>query len=92
MGGMGTVAWPGSHLWLTYLKFPGTIRFFVLLFCQNRVSKNQVYVFYTNLRLVKFHNTVKLGIKELLNKEHIGFKELFTDYQLFYSINLCTVK
>ena len=32
--------------------------------------------------------TVKLGIKELLNKEQIGFKELFTDYQLFYTINL----
>ena len=30
--------------------------------------------------------TVKLGIKELLNKEQIGFKELFTYYQLF-----CTV-
>ena len=32
--------------------------------------------------------TVKLGINELLNKEQIGFKELFTDYQLFYTINL----
>ena len=32
--------------------------------------------------------TVKLGIKELLNKEQIGFKELFTDYQPFYTINL----
>ena len=32
--------------------------------------------------------TVKLGIKELLNKEQIGFKKLFTDYQLFYTINL----
>ena len=32
--------------------------------------------------------TVKLGIKELLNKGQIGFKELFTDYQLFYTINL----
>ena len=31
---------------------------------------------------------VKLGIKKLLNKEQIGFKELFTDYQLFYTINL----
>ena len=28
------------------------------------------------------YSTVKLGIKE------IGFKELFSDYQLFYSINL----
>ena len=33
-------------------------------------------------------STVKLGIKELLNKEQIGFKEHFTDYQLFYTINL----
>ena len=36
--------------------------------------------------------TVKLGIKELLNKKQIGFKELFTDYQLFYTINLLTNK
>ena len=35
-----------------------------------------------------FLYTVKLGFKELLNKEQIGFKELFTDYQLFYTINL----
>ena len=33
-------------------------------------------------------NTVKLDFKELLNKEQIDFKELFTDYQLFYTINL----
>ena len=26
----------------------------------------------------------KLGIKELLNKEQIGIKKLFSDYQLFY--------
>ena len=32
-------------------------------------------------------STVKLGIKELLNKEQIGFKELFNDYQPFYTIN-----
>ena len=32
--------------------------------------------------------TVKLGIKELLSKEQIGFKELFTNYQLFHTINL----
>ena len=34
------------------------------------------------------HYTVKLDFKELLNKEQIEFKELFTDYQLFYTINL----
>ena len=32
-------------------------------------------------------NTVKLDFKELLIKEQIDFKELFTDYQLFYTIN-----
>ena len=30
-------------------------------------------------------NTVKLGDKERFDKEQIGVKELFTDYQLFYS-------
>ena len=34
------------------------------------------------------NSTVKLDFKELLNKEQIEFKELFTDYQLFYTINL----
>ena len=33
-------------------------------------------------------NTVKLDFKELLIKEQIDVKELFTDYQLFYTINL----
>ena len=32
-------------------------------------------------------STVKLGIKELLKKEQIGVKELFNDYQPFYTIN-----
>ena len=32
-------------------------------------------------------STVKLGIKELLNKEQIGFNELFNDYRPFYTIN-----
>ena len=41
-----------------------------------------------NLEDIKKVNTVKLDFKELLNKEQIGFKELFTDYQLFYTINL----
>ena len=31
---------------------------------------------------------VKLGIKEHLNKEQIGFKGLFTDYPFFDTINL----
>ena len=33
-------------------------------------------------------HTVKLDFKELLNKEQIDFKELFSDYQLFHTINL----
>ena len=33
-------------------------------------------------------NTVKLGIKERFDKEQIGIKELFMDYQPFYTINL----
>ena len=39
-------------------------------------------------KVTAFLCTVKLGIKELLNKEQTGFKELFTDYQPFYTINL----
>ena len=37
------------------------------------------------------HTTVKLGIKELLNKEQTGFNELFTGYQPFYTYKF-TVK
>ena len=48
---------------------------------------NQVYLIAIAVPSL-LSNTVKLGIKELLNKEQIGFKELFTDYQLFYTINL----
>ena len=33
-------------------------------------------------------NVQYVGIKELLNKEQTGFKELFTDYQPFYTMNL----
>ena len=32
--------------------------------------------------------TVKLDFKELLIKEQIDFKELFTEYRPFYTINL----
>ena len=32
--------------------------------------------------------TVKLDNKEHFDKEQIGVKELFTDYQPFYTINL----
>ena len=37
---------------------------------------------------LSLRDTVKLDFKELLIKEQIDFKELFTDYQLFYTINL----
>ena len=33
-------------------------------------------------------NTVKLGDKERFDKEQIGVKELFADYQPFYTINI----
>ena len=33
-------------------------------------------------------DTVKLGNKERFDKEQIGIKELFVDYQPFYTINL----
>ena len=33
-------------------------------------------------------STVKIGDKERFDKEQIGVKELFTDYQPFYTINL----
>ena len=32
--------------------------------------------------------TVKLGNKERFDKEQIGIKELFMDYQPFYTINI----
>ena len=41
-----------------------------------------------NWTLAVLSDTVKLDFKELLNKEQIDFKELFTDCQLFYTINL----
>jgi hypothetical protein len=36
----------------------------------------------------RFGTTVKLGDKERFDKEQIGVKELFTDYQPIYTINL----
>ena len=41
---------------------------------------------YSGARTV--HCTVKLGDKEHFDKEEIGVKELFTDYQPFYTTNL----
>ena len=43
---------------------------------------------YSGFMMQEDIGTVKLDFKELLNKEQIGFKELFTDYQLFYTVNL----
>ena len=42
----------------------------------------------SEITIVSPASTVKLDFKELLIKEQIDFKELFTDYQLFYTINL----
>ena len=41
-----------------------------------------------NLDLRKIVGTVKLGNKERYDKEQIGIKVLFMDYQPFYTINL----
>ena len=40
--------------------------------------------FYKHFIYIKNSCTVKLDFKELLNKEQIDFKELFTDYQPIY--------
>ena len=37
---------------------------------------------------VIMNGTVKLGNKKHFDKEQIGIKELFMDYQPFYTINL----
>ena len=41
----------------------------------------------TWFQLIELFSTVKLGDKERFDKEQIGVKELFTDYQPFYTIN-----
>ena len=56
-------------------------------------SQNKVHRFLANGEGIKYVQdlqigTVKLDFKELLIKKQIDFKELFTDYQLFYTINL----
>jgi hypothetical protein len=45
-----------------------------------------MYKYRTAFLLLSKLTTVKLDFKELLNKEQIEFKELFSDYQLFYTI------
>ena len=42
----------------------------------------------SGIHIYALQYTVKLDFKELLIKEQIDFKELFTDYQLFHTINL----
>ena len=42
--------------------------------------------FWTKLKYT--YSTVKLGDKELLDKEQLGVKELFSDYHPFHIINL----
>ena len=54
---------------------------YVLTFENGLKIKQQIYIFQSIY-------AVRLVIKELLNKEQTGFKELFTDYQPFYTINL----
>ena len=39
----------------------------------------KIWISSQSSQVEKYLTTVKLGIKELLNKEQIGFKELFTD-------------
>ena len=62
----------------------------VAIFTSDMGLSRPSVLFASTLRTTAWNlqNTVKLGIKELLNREQIGFKELFTDYQLFYTINL----
>ena len=55
--------------------------------CSNIPRLNQG-IFWSFLPFIPFPYTVKLDFKEPLIKEQIDFKELFTDYQLFYTINL----
>ena len=40
----------------------------------------------------KVTSTVKLGNKERFDKEQMGIKDLFMDYQPFYTINLLSDK
>ena len=51
------------------------------------------HIFILTMKIYSFKNvktcyTVKLGNKERFDKEQIGIKELFMDYQPFYTINL----
>ena len=44
----------------------------------------QIHTLVTHKKIL---TTVKLGDKEHFDKEQLGVKELFTDYQPFYTIN-----
>ena len=58
-----------------------------------KIQMNQLSVAFSIALLVQIiyeavFSTVKLGVKERLDKEQPGVKELFTDYQPFYTMNL----
>jgi hypothetical protein len=58
-----------------------------------KIQMNQLSVAFSIALLVQIiseavFSTVKLGVKERLDKEQPGVKELFTDYQPFHTINL----
>ena len=66
-----------DHL-LTWLEFNLRIILDFFLFSFGIKIKNNL----------QYEYTVKLGNKERFDKEQIGIKELFMDYQPFYTINL----
>ena len=52
-------------------------------------ARLQRAIFYRYIVLMpQLYRTAKLGDKEHFDKKQIGVKELFTDYQPFYTINL----
>ena len=50
-------------------------------------TERQKKIWYDFMRFRDSCSTVKLGNKERFDKEQIGIKELFMDYQPFYTIN-----
>jgi hypothetical protein len=60
----------------------------LLLFTSFSCSLKKAGETITNKLRSRSFNTVKLGDKERFDKEQIGVKELFMDYQPFYTIDL----
>ena len=54
--------------------------------CGDQIKKNLAE--YYDVPPSLFDYTVKLDNKERFDKEQIGIKELFMDYQPFYTINI----